>query len=290
MQGKTGSSSLFSIRKELALLWFYGLAGSGKTTIAQTIASWCDSLGLLGASFFCARVGGRSGVLRIFPTIAHQLSVSNPAFANEVMKALSSYPDIHRSQPLKQLQKLIVEPLRAMKDTPFFPQVIIIDALDECLDEEAVSVILVALSELVTDIHPLKFLITSRPEDRIVKGFRYDSLLRNTYSFPISQIPPEVMKKDIAIYVDSQFASIPEADETWPGNEKKRMLVTLSDGTFIFITTAFKFILDKKANDPRGQLEIVLNMQWDDKDSPLDRKSTRLNSSHSGESRMPSSA
>ena len=205
----------------------HGPAGSGKTTIAHTIAAWCDALGRLGASFFCARTGGRSVVHRIFPTIAHQLSVSNSAFANEVMKALSAHPDIHRSQPLKQLEKLIVEPLRAMKDAPPLPQVVIIDALDECHDEEAVSVILVALSQFVADLRPLKFLITSRPEDRIVRGFRYDPLLRNTHSFPINQIPPEVMKKDIAVYVEAQFSLIPEADENWPGNEKKKTLVTL---------------------------------------------------------------
>ena len=72
VQGKIGSSPLFSISMELAILWLHGLAGTGKTTVAQTIASWCDGLGLLGASFFCARTGGRSIIHRIFPTIAHQ--------------------------------------------------------------------------------------------------------------------------------------------------------------------------------------------------------------------------
>ena len=68
-------------------MWLKGLAGSGKTTIAHTIASWCDRTGRLGASFFCARTGGRREIHRIFPTIAHQLAVSNLAFAKEVIKA-----------------------------------------------------------------------------------------------------------------------------------------------------------------------------------------------------------
>ena len=272
MQGKTGSSQLFKIRKELALLWFYGLAGSGKTTIAQTIASWCAHSGRLGASFFCARTGGRSGVLRIFPTIAHQLSASNSAFANEVMKALSAHPDIHRSQPVTQLEKLIVEPLRAMKDAPPLPQVIIIDALDECGDEEAISVILVALSQFVADIFPLKFLITSRPEPRIVEGFRFKSLLDNTYYFSLNEVPRDIVEQDMAVYVEERLSEIRKyfhEDESWPTDAEKKQLVFLAHGLFIFLATALKFIADTRRRDPRARLSIVLQMLGKHKGEPL---------------------
>ena len=272
VQGKTGSSTLFSIRKALVILWMSGLAGTGKTTIAHTIASWCDSLGLLGASFFCARVGGRSVIHRIFPTIAHQLSVSNSAFANEVMKALSAHPDIHRSQPLKQLEKLIVEPLRALKDASLLPQVVVIDALDECHDEEAVSVILAALSQFVADIHPLKFIITSRPESRIVKGFRFQTLLENTHPFPLNEVPRETVEHDMAVYVEERLKSIREyysIDASWPTDAEKKQLVFLAHGLFIFLATALKFIADVKRRDPRARLAIVLQMLGKHKGDPL---------------------
>ena len=94
------------------------------------------------------------------------------------MEALAANPDINRSLPSIQLEKLIVEPLKAATGTSLEGQVIIIDALDECRDDGAVSAIISALSQFTADLRPLKFLITSRPEIRIVKGFRYESLLK----------------------------------------------------------------------------------------------------------------
>ena len=140
-QHKTDVSPLFAGSKNSSIVWMYGPPGSGKTAISQSMAEWCERKGRLGASFFCARQGGRNDVLRIIPTVAYQLSASNPAFANEVVKALSPPSDIDRAPPLKQLEKLIVEPLRVMKSAPPLSQVVIIDALDECNDKEAVSVI-----------------------------------------------------------------------------------------------------------------------------------------------------
>ena len=52
-----------------------GLAGTGKSTIAQTIAERAFADGELGASFFCSRdFGDRSNLQLIFPTIAVQLA------------------------------------------------------------------------------------------------------------------------------------------------------------------------------------------------------------------------
>ena len=122
IRGK-GAKQAAEISEESLLLWMNGLARSGKTTIAYTIASWCDQEKILGASFFCARTGGRSDVQLIFPTIAYQLCRLNAAFAEEVVKALDNNPDIHRSLPSVQLEKLIVKPLQAVKGTPFPDQI-----------------------------------------------------------------------------------------------------------------------------------------------------------------------
>ena len=270
--GTRAVSSIFQILGQLWILWISGLAGSGKSTIAHTIALWCAGLGLLGASFFCARTGGRSVVYRIFPTIAHQLSLSNPAFANQVNEAISANPDIHRSQPLKQLEKLIVEPLRTLKDTSLLPQVVVIDALDECCDTAVVSVILTALSTFADDLRPLKFVITSRPEPRIVKGFRDYTLLRqNTHTFPLNEIPPDIMLHDVSVYVDEQLGEIRNMyarDKTWPSLKKCNQLKALASGVFIVISTALKFIMDPDAADPEAQLDIVLSIVKPDESLP----------------------
>jgi hypothetical protein len=64
------------------VFWLNGLAGTGKSTIAQTIAERIFAEGHLGASFFCSRdFEDRSNLHFIFPTLAFQLAYTNtPTF------------------------------------------------------------------------------------------------------------------------------------------------------------------------------------------------------------------
>jgi hypothetical protein len=63
------------------MFWLNGLAGTGKSTIAQTFAEIAFAEGRLGASFFCSRdVEERSNIQRIFPTLALQLAYQYPVF------------------------------------------------------------------------------------------------------------------------------------------------------------------------------------------------------------------
>ena len=52
------------------VFWLNGLAGTGKSTIAQTFAETTFAEGKLGASFFCSRdFGDRSDIQVVFPTL-----------------------------------------------------------------------------------------------------------------------------------------------------------------------------------------------------------------------------
>ena len=60
---------------KLPVYWLNGLAGTGKSTIAQTVAERLFADGQLGASFFCSRdFEDRSNLELIFPTLAVQLA------------------------------------------------------------------------------------------------------------------------------------------------------------------------------------------------------------------------
>jgi hypothetical protein len=76
------------------------------------------------------------------------------------------------------MEKLIVEPLRSADVST----VIVIDALDECKDEEPSSAILSVLGRLRRRIPKVKFFITGRPEPRIKTGFRLPLLVDSTES------------------------------------------------------------------------------------------------------------
>jgi cytidylate kinase len=57
------------------IFWLDGLAGTGKSTIAQTVANHFDKNHELGASFFCSRDDADcSNVSLVFPTFRRHLS------------------------------------------------------------------------------------------------------------------------------------------------------------------------------------------------------------------------
>ena len=72
--------------------------------------------------------------------------------------------------------KLIVRPLKKADVST----VIIIDALDECEDEEYTSASLSVLEQFVSQIPKVKFFLTSCPDPRIQRGFRLPLLVKAT--------------------------------------------------------------------------------------------------------------
>ena len=55
-----------------AIFWLNGLAGTGKSAIAQTVAERMAADEILGASFFCSRAfEDRNNIHVIFPTLAY---------------------------------------------------------------------------------------------------------------------------------------------------------------------------------------------------------------------------
>ncbi|KAI9062736.1 WD40 repeat-like protein [Trametes sanguinea] len=260
---------LFAVRTDSSFLWMYAFAGSGKSTIAQTVAQWWDEDRILGASFFCARDGDRSNVLCIFRTIAYQLGCRFPAFRAALIEALEVDPDIYATLPSRQLEKLLLTPLRIARTLEDFPPYvpIVIDALDECADPESVSVALKVMSLRASELWPLRFFITSRPTENIVQEFRQETLSANTQELSLSRVSDELTKRDISNLFRTRFADIRKRyDEAagfvpgsdWPSTEDFEGVLRLSDSLFIFAITALRFIDDPETCDPEGQLALLL--------------------------------
>jgi len=127
------------------VFWLNGLAGTGKSTIAQTVSERIFADGQLGASFFCLRDFEDCSDLRfIFPTLAFQLAHKFPKFRSALV-LLRSDPDVAHESLYRQVEKLIVEPLKSAD----ISTTIVIDALNECKDEEPSSAILSVLARFV---------------------------------------------------------------------------------------------------------------------------------------------
>ena len=244
------------------IFWINGTAGTGKTTIANHVSSTCKDHGiLLGASFFCSRDNADcSNPKLIFTTIAYQLGQLFPQFKDEVAAVLRSDREIGLSDPSYQLKELVVTPLRTIGDS-IPPCVVVIDALDECKDDRTISVILESLSMHVTELSPLKFLITSRPERHITSGFTLKSLDPTTRRLILHEVKLGVVQTDIERYLTARLKEIGEfysLPASWPSTSDIQTLTTKSCGLFIFAATSIRFIRDSNHSDPQNQLTKLL--------------------------------
>ena len=235
---------LMNVRDQ-RVFWLNGLAGTGKSTIAQTFAETSFASGKLGASFFCSRdFEDRSDIRAIFSTLAFQLAYRYPPFRKELLPTLKANPDIGRESLCSQMENLLVGPLKATG----ISTLIIIDALDECKDEEPVSAILSALSLFMDRIPEVKFFITGCPEPRIRSGFRLASLRPITSVLNLHDVERCSVDDDIRLFFRIRLGDIAKnrsdcnLTENWPSSYGIDILCGKTAGLFIYASTIVEFI------------------------------------------------
>ena len=240
--------------------WLNGLAGTGKSTIARTIAERTFADGPLGASFFCSRdFEDLRNLEIIFPTIAVQLARRYPEFRTIFIPLVQSDPDIIYESLYGQMDKLIVQPLVKCA----ISTVIIIDALDECEDDEPASAILSVLGQFVDQIPRVKFFVTGRPEPRIRYGFQLPLLAKATDVFILHEVELAQVKNDIRLFYKhscSEIMSNRHLLDDWPTEEQLDLLCERAAGLFIYAMATVKFI-DQKSKDPKDQLDRLIQSQ-----------------------------
>ena len=237
--------------------WLNGLAGTGKTTIAQTIAERAFADGRLGASFFCSRdFEDRSNLRLIFPTLAVQLARKYTEFRSVFVPLVQSDPGIAHESLYNQMDKLIVRPLTESSVSTM----IVIDALDECKDEETTSAILSVLGRSISKVSKVKFFLTGRPEPRIQTGFRLPLLRQDTDVFVLHDVEPNSITSDVRLFFKHSFLEIANGRgglDGWPTNEEIERLCERAAGLFVYAVATVKFI-DKRGTNPRKQLNLLL--------------------------------
>ena len=239
------------------VFWLNGLAGTGKSTIAQTVAERMFAEGLLGASFFCSRdFRDRSDLHFIFPTLAFQLAHKYPGFRSHLVSLLRSNPDVIDEGLYSQMDGLIVEPLRSANVST----VIVIDALDECRDDEPSSAILSVLGRLVEQIPQVKFFVTGRPEPRIKTGFRLPLLVDSTDVFVLHDVHPSLVGNDIRLFLKHELSELAQRHrlDGWPTDESIELLRQRAAGLFVYAVATIKY-LDRRFHLPDKQLETIVS-------------------------------
>ena len=221
--------------------WLNGLAGTGKSTIAQTITERVFASGHLGASFFCSRdVADRSNLQLIFPTLAFQLAQKYPDFRSSLAPILDFNPDIVLDPLRAQMQSLVVDPLLSMR----ISTVIVVDALDECKGENPQSEFLHVLGELVPNIPGVKFFITSRPEKDIISGFGKLELQDLTSTFILHMVDRRAVDSDVRLFFRHELSNLALqlGIMDWPTEKHLNSLTQRAAGFFVYAVATIKFL------------------------------------------------
>ena len=156
------------------------------------------------------------------------------------------------------MRKLIIQPLNKSG----ISTVIVIDALDECEDEESASAILSVLGRLVSEVPRVKFFLTGRPESRISQGFRLPLLAKMTDIFVLHEVEPDQVDSDIRLFFKTSFSELAGRRGLggWPTDEQLDRLYGRAAGLFVYAAATVKFVDTNKRN-PQKQLDLPLRSQ-----------------------------
>ena len=231
------------------IYWLKGMAGTGKSTIALTVAREYHDNGRLGASFFFSRGGGELASTRRFAaTIAAQLADTSPELRRLISDAVVSNRHIHNLGLYDQWEKLVLQPLSQLSRNTFsLPLVIVVDALDECDNEDDVSLLIqcLAAATAIEGIE-LRVFATSRPDQPINLGFH--GISREAHrDFILHDIEQSIVDHDLTVYYKNKLAYIAQkygVGRCLQSDDNVKCLVEKSHGLFIHAATVCRFIHD----------------------------------------------
>lgn len=235
---------------EKPIFWLCGMAGTGKSTIARTIAQTLAERQRLAANFFFSRGrGDLSYAGKLLTSLARQMATFSPILKNRICEVIAEHDNIFQQSMRDQWTKLIYQPLSKLKGKADSKSTltIVIDALDECARQEDIRLFLRLLAEVKgLQTVQLRILVTSRPESPINLGFsRLSSAIHE--DFVLHEIAPSIIRHDISIFLKHELQNIQKErslDTRWPGESILEELVEQSGGLFIYAATVCRFVGD----------------------------------------------
>ena len=224
-----------------SVYWLFGQAGSGKSTIAYTIARRFEFSGdaddtiVLGGNFFCSRqIKETRSASRIVRTIVYHLALKCKAFA-DALHACGNFDTIHRGVR-SQLEGLLIEPWKQAQSadpSKSLHFLVVIDALDE-LDGQDGSRFLRNLFGSINKhrLQGLKFFATSQPDPDLVTHLES---FKDKQFYRLGEVPIEEAQADITTYLNANLGHS-------VGRPEMEKIATQAAGLFIYAATVVKYV------------------------------------------------
>lgn len=236
------------------LFWLCGMAGSGKSSVANSIAEATRNDEEFDLTcFFCKRDDpSLSNPKRLFPTLAYRISQYYASYRAALFDLLCS-PDAAvlaaRDIDIKtQYDMLLGSLLSKVTETPR-THVVIIDALDECGSSNDQKILAKYILCLAKASPWIKVFVTSRPELGI-----YNALTTSDESSMTSNINEDVeTTDDIRLFVEMRLHRVGLSLDS---NDIDQ-LVQRAAGLFIWCSTLFKYL--ETSRNPRRDLRYFLS-------------------------------
>jgi len=234
--------------------WFYGSPGIGKTSLAHSICANLHKRKHLAGAFFCRRDDPNLSESRnILPTLINALAETLPSFRTVVADRLRDDPNL---TSLSMEHSLFLDFICELPLHPDHTLAFVIDALDECGDDQSRPDILEALTDAATQAPWLKIIITSRPEVDIQRFF--DTPTRSSHLIYDLAMDQEA-NTDIRTFAQRQFdlvASKWYLPGPWPEQSLFDRVISRADGLFIFIKTVVLALA--RCQDPTTYLKATV--------------------------------
>ncbi|KAG6904965.1 hypothetical protein DXG01_005924 [Tephrocybe rancida] len=230
-------------------LWLVGPPGCGKSAIMASVVRKCKSRHIAAAQFFINRNDpNTTNPIKYFPTVMQEVAKQSDEVEQQLHDSLKGH-SFSVDTPEEAAELFVDVVGKAAKNNPSIPILVIFDGLDEttrdCLEDTAVT--FSKLFSKLSDYPNAKILISSRPEDEILKSFRNtDMALEQHVLELVISITDSDSRRDVRTYFQRRLTEIAMkrglSSAVWPGDERLEKLVERASGLFIWAVTAANYI------------------------------------------------
>ncbi|CCA74228.1 related to WD40-repeat protein (notchless protein) [Serendipita indica DSM 11827] len=220
------------------IFWLCDIAGSGKSTVAMSVAKAWATEGTLGGQFFFSLSSSEGSTTEKFcSTIARELAQRMPELAQHIAESVKRNPALLRDSLHDQLRMLVHGPLQYRQGRVF----LVIDAIDECKSGTQRKELLDSLAKIAQETDNLRIFITSRP-DPVIEAVLRPLSIKMELKDRLHDVSHHDNIDDIATYVHQSLNGVLSQD-------KRERLVEKARGLFIWASTACRMLMDETSLD-----------------------------------------